>query len=50
MRYLIKICHLELWGELMLDFVKSHGIWTEKEKIVRVLDQGRNNEGLMLNL
>ena len=36
MRYLIKICYFELQGELVLDFVKSHGIWTEKKKVIDI--------------
>ena len=39
MKYFIKICHFELWEELMLNFVKSHGIWIKKEKIINI-----NNE------
>ena len=36
MKYFIKICHFELWRELMLNFVKSYDIWTEKKEVLDI--------------
>ena len=36
MRYFIKICHFESQGELALNFIKFHGIQTEKEKVINI--------------